>query len=502
MVQTGAKTGAGFPVRRRGGVKAMISVAGVIVIALFAIANFLVLDYSIRTANDYVGRTEKTLVRNEFDHQIEQVVLYQSAFSVWDKSFEELDAGRFGDDFVRRELRDWLWADFGFAWMVFIAAGGETLTAVHKGETVEASKAGDLLAWVSDLTKGAETAYFDALKRAPGGWRIEKSDEDRDLLAPSLPNIHVKGLRMIDGTMSIVVVQAVVPKSLFIPHERKAPVLMVTVKPVSAKMLAEAEYRLGLQRLGFSTIVDEDPDLLKASVGGDRYNPMVASWRPNMPGTFVWTMALPQLVILLTIFMAVVAFIAYRFILLVRALQKSEARNAFFARHDPLTGLLNRSGFDEATTAASRAGAPFSVFAIDLDKFKAVNDRFGHAAGDAVLKTVAQRFADRVGTDGVVARLGGDEFAVLLCGTRTDEALTTLANGLVRDAQVPVPFDGQVLTVGSSAGIARFPEHGGTVHDLMVIADAALYSAKNGGRNRAVLASEAEKSAVLGVQAA
>lgn len=494
------RTGAAIPARRR--VKVMIGVAAAVVVALFAVANYRVLAHSIRTADMYVGRTEKTLVRNEFDHQIEQVVLYQSGFSVWDRSFEALADGRFGDDFVRHELRDWLWSEFGFSWMVFVTADGEIANAMYRGETADAARAGHLLIWVSDLTRRAEEAYYAALRRSPGGWTVVKAAEDRDLLTPALPDIHVEGLRMIDGTMSIVVVQAVIPKSLFIPYARKAPVLMVTVKPVSAKMLADAEQRLGLRHLGFSAIVAQKPDRIMTPIGGDTYNPMVASWKPNMPGAYVWTMTLPQLVVLLAIFMAVVAFMTLRFMALVKALQKSEARNAFFARHDPLTGLLNRSGFDEATAAASGAGMPFAVFAIDLDMFKAVNDRHGHAAGDAVLKAVAERFVGRVGEEGVVARLGGDEFAVLLRRERTDEALMALADGLVRDAQVPVAHDGQILAVGSSAGIARFPRHGTTVHDLMVVADAALYAAKNGGRNRAVLAAETECRPVDGARAA
>ena len=164
--------------------------------------------------------------------------------------------------------------------------------------------------------------------------------------------------------------------------------------------------------------------------------------------------------------------------------------------HDALTGLLNRSGFDEVVkNMLEKGGEPFAVFAIDLDQFKAVNGRHGHAAGDAVLRAVASRFLTKVGDRGRVARLGGDEFAVLVPGKTDRAALLNLANGLVRDAQIPIPFEGQLLGVGSSAGIALFPDHGETVHDVMVIADAALYAAKNSGRNRAVFAAPDEGEA-------
>jgi diguanylate cyclase (GGDEF)-like protein len=483
-----------MPTTRWRGVSTAIRLAAALIVLLFGVANFLVLDYSIDQADSYVARSEKTLVRNEFRHQIEQVVLYQATMSFWDKSFNELADGTFSDVFVRDQLRDWLWADFGFSWMIFASASGENVLGVHRGEKVGDKKARDMLYWVSDLTRRAEKAYRRALTPTFGGWQVSKAKEDPDLLTPALPELHVSGMRMIDGVMSIVVVQAVIPKTLFIPVNRLEPTLMVTVKPVSAKMLAGSEARLGVRDLGFSPIVADDPDLLLTPVGGDDYNPMVASWRPNMPGSFVWKSALPQIGLFVFVFAAVMLFVGVRFSALVRALQRSEAKNAFLARHDPLTGLMNRSGFDEKVRKAVERGDrhPFAIFAIDLDRFKAVNDRHGHAAGDAVLVAVARRFAERIGSRGAVARLGGDEFSVLLAGNDDRQGLMALAEALVRDTQIPVAFEEQMLLIGGSVGVARFPEHGKTVHDVMVIADAALYAAKNSGRNRAVHAADIE----------
>ncbi|MDR6759594.1 diguanylate cyclase (GGDEF)-like protein [Mycoplana sp. BE70] len=491
-----ANAGAEGPVARRSSVKIMIGLAAIVIVALFASANFMVLDYSIRQANDFVATSEKTLVKNEFRQQIEQVVLYQSGMSVWDRGFDELADGSFSDDFIRRELRDWLWSDFGFSWTVFTKPGEETVLAVHNRHVVRPQEADQLLYWVSDLTKRAEAAYYAALSRTRDGWLLAKPAESGGVLSPTLAQINVTGMRMIDGTMSIIVVQSVVPKRLFIPDARKKPVLLVTVKPITAKMLVNSEQRLGIRDLGFLPITTEDSDLLLTGVGGDAFNPMAASWRPNRPGSFVWSMAMPQITALVAIFVVVMGFVALKFASTVRALERSEARNAYLACHDALTGLLNRSGFDDAMKKLlDKDTRPFAVFAVDLDQFKAVNDRHGHAAGDAVLRTIASRFLGRVAEKGVVARLGGDEFAVLLPGMTDRQALLDLANGLVRDAQIPIPFGGQLLAVGSSAGIAVYPDHGRTVHDLMVVADTALYTAKNGGRNRAVFASPEEDNA-------
>jgi diguanylate cyclase (GGDEF)-like protein len=492
---------------RRRGVDLAIRAAAVMIVGLFGAANYLVLEYSIERADSFVAETERTLVRNEFSHQIDQVVQYQSQLSFWDKSFDELADGMPRDGFVREHLREWMWSDFGFSWMIFASPDGEEVLGVHRGQKVSDRKAREKLHWVSDLTRKAERAYRKALSPDRGGWQVARAKEDPDLLTPALPEIHVSGMRLIDRVMSIVVVQAVVPKSLYIPAHRLEPTLLITVKPVSEKMLANAEQRLGVHDLGFTPIVTQEPGLVMTPVGADAYNPMVASWRPNMPGSFVWRSALPQIAMFVLAFTGIMLFVTLRFSDLVKALQRSEAQNAFLARHDPLTGLKNRSGFDEEVNRAIRKGSghPFAILAIDLDRFKAVNDRHGHAAGDAVLQAVARRFCERVGARGCVARLGGDEFCVLLTGAFARESLLELAENLVRDTQVPIAYDGQLLTIGGSAGIAQFPDHGGTVHDVMVIADAALYAAKNGGRNRAVHAgdiSSAEIAQAGGARAA
>ncbi len=488
--------------RRRRGVGTAIRMAAVTIVVLFGAANYLVLDHAIDRADSFVIETERTLVRNEFSHQIDQVVQYQSQLSFGDRTFKELANGMPGDAFVHDQLRDWMWTDFGFSWMIFATPDGGKVLGVHRGERVSDRKAREKLQWVSDLTRRAEQAYRNALSPDRGGWQVAPAKEDPDLLTPALPEIHVTGMRLIDSVMSIVVVQAVIPKTLYVPAGRLQPTLLVTVKPVSQKMLADAEQRLGVHGLAFTPIVSVEPGLAMTPVGADAYNPMVASWRPNMPGSFVWRSALPQITLFVLVFAGVMLFVTARFSALVRALQRSEEKNAFLARHDPLTGLRNRSGFDEEMLRVEGTGNGFAILAIDLDRFKAVNDRHGHAAGDIVLQAVARRFSDRIGGRGCVARLGGDEFCVLLIGEHDRESLLALAGSLVLDTQLPIAYGGQLLRIGGSAGIAQFPAHGETVHDVMVKADAALYAAKNAGRNRAVHAGDIGDDEVAGTRAA
>jgi diguanylate cyclase (GGDEF)-like protein len=159
------------------------------------------------------------------------------------------------------------------------------------------------------------------------------------------------------------------------------------------------------------------------------------------------------------------------------------------ATHDDLTDLANRSLFEnktrealEAFAAGRGAGATLSLALIDLDDFKAINDRLGHAVGDALLVVVAQRLRECVRTDDVVARLGGDEFGLLLHGLRSDEATDVLAR--ITDAlSRPVDALGYDLLVRASVGLAEvWPD--ATPQELLRRADLAMYAAKERGKGR------------------
>jgi diguanylate cyclase (GGDEF)-like protein len=153
------------------------------------------------------------------------------------------------------------------------------------------------------------------------------------------------------------------------------------------------------------------------------------------------------------------------------------------ASHDPLTGLLNRRAFYQlgAALVADPTRHPLIAVALDLDDFKQVNDRFGHAAGDQVLITAAQRFATYAGDD-LVARLGGDEFAGLLTSPTLDGRAVRHAIGRLADAlAAPMRVAGHSLTVTASIGLV--PVDGCThLAEVLRHADAAMYRAKISGR--------------------
>jgi diguanylate cyclase (GGDEF)-like protein/PAS domain S-box-containing protein len=164
---------------------------------------------------------------------------------------------------------------------------------------------------------------------------------------------------------------------------------------------------------------------------------------------------------------------------------KAQARVAHMARHDSLTNLPNRALFrdkmSEGLNLVATAGGALAVLCLDLDNFKTVNDRLGHAAGDRLLRWVAERLKENAGEHDTVARLGGDEFALLQRGPQPESA-ERLARRLVGIIGRPPPLENQSIHIGVSVGIAVAPDHGLDPDELMKCADLALYKAKAKGR--------------------
>ncbi|MFB3306676.1 diguanylate cyclase domain-containing protein [Pseudomonas sp. AMR01] len=164
-------------------------------------------------------------------------------------------------------------------------------------------------------------------------------------------------------------------------------------------------------------------------------------------------------------------------------LQSENETLAHQASHDSLTGLPNRAFFEgrliRALRSAAKVNGRVAVLFLDSDRFKHINDNFGHAAGDAVLVAVAERVRAQLRDDDLVARLGGDEFAILLTPLHKPEDAQRIADKIIASMDVPIQLPGntQVLT-SLSIGIATYPEHGATPGTLLNAADAAMYQAK------------------------
>lgn len=163
---------------------------------------------------------------------------------------------------------------------------------------------------------------------------------------------------------------------------------------------------------------------------------------------------------------------------------------AALAGHDPLTHLPNRlmlrTRFEDALTAINRSDRLFAVHCLDLNRFKAVNDNYGHPMGDALLQAVAGRLSRTLPASDTVARIGGDEFVVIQTGIRQAGEARFLAQRIIKAVSLPYSLQDQEIQIGVSVGIAIAPRDGRDLDQIISRADAALYQAKRDTGTRVV----------------
>ncbi len=166
-------------------------------------------------------------------------------------------------------------------------------------------------------------------------------------------------------------------------------------------------------------------------------------------------------------------------------LEEQVHKNEYLAYHDALTGLPNRrlleDRLEQALTRADRGGRKVAVFLIDLDRFKEVNDNFGHRIGDLALQQVVLRLSSRMRAADTLARSGGDEFTVV-SDVSDEHGADILISALESALAVPLRVEGQLIQTGMSIGVALYPDHGRNPDELRAAADQAMYLAKRGSR--------------------
>lgn len=173
----------------------------------------------------------------------------------------------------------------------------------------------------------------------------------------------------------------------------------------------------------------------------------------------------------------------------VKELRRREAQARRLAGQDELTGLCNRrhmlQSLGAAIEAAAQSGSRLGLLFIDLDGFKAINDDYGHAAGDSLLAAVGARIASRARKIDIVCRYGGDEFVVVLPGVPDAGAVLQIADQIRAHLALPYWVHGAKLRLTAAVGIAVFPDHAQGAQELLQRADELMYRAKSTGRGRA-----------------
>lgn len=462
-------------------VRRMWLAAGFAALAALAVVA-LAVDRASRVADEFALHAERRMVALEFDRRASEAVRLFNEIANWDDSVEALvKPARPDNDFLEEEVAGWLSEELGFPFVALVGESGAAKFAVADGDVLTGVLSLPQLAQHADLAELARKRYAERRIDTGAGFVVPHET------GADTPGIDARSWRMFAGKPALVIAQVVIPESQELALSAEETAVLVAVKPLDGEALESMAHRLGIEEPRILPVEGATGTPGSIALAGDGETVLAFQWRPRAPRPAVISATAPFALGLFALLCAGAVWIVRRHSTALHALASSEAENRFLATHDTLTRLANRAHFDRELGGAfdRLEKSHFAVLCIDLDKFKAVNDTHGHAAGDAVLREVANRFRARIGGKGLVARVGGDEFIALIHDAGEREELLWLAEGLIEDASTPVYHAGVLLQIGASVGIAIAPRDGRNARDIIHAADMALYEAKAGGRGSA-----------------
>jgi len=473
-------------------------------------ASLLFVGFVASEASDrQTVQNERQFLQNVLTHRLDLLSQEQLDLARSDETVESLYR-TFDVNHMRQHVSA-LWSDYGHN-RTIVVSGDRTIRAEAFDDYTHLTAA-DLEegSAIADIFHRAQVQYMSNRVRIPGGY------SHRSLQSLETEDYAVIGYAVLDNRVAMISAVPVMPYGAAVLPDGPAAVVISAMfldggmlrdlngrLTVDNAVVAELNGALAFDGLQFTRNILDAGDAPTLEVRGlDRSLLGAFRWQSRTQTTSIWPTVIP-VILVLSIALAILAFgIAWRIGRLNASLQLSEQQNQYLALHDSLSGLANRLQLNRALDAATAdgGGKKFTLLHCDLDKFKAVNDTFGHAAGDDVIRTVAKRLSTAIGEKGIVARIGGDEFVILLEAALPRQVVRELAILMIRSISEPIELsDGNTANIGLSMGIAFFPSDATDPEALIAAADAALYASKEAGRGRAAFASDVKRQAKAGSQ--
>jgi len=323
--------------------------------------------------------------------------------------------------------------------------------------------------------------------------RLATEDNQSALAAYKAENRHVPpvvtDIGLVDGRPAIISVAPLVSDSLDLNAPPGMEPIYIAITILDATIAKELADRYLLQGVRFDN--NGIAAFPEAAIALDNSNGEPAvwlKWLPDRPGERILSDSLPALILVLLVAVIIIGLLMRNLLHAGDQLHAERADAQHRALHDPLTGLGNRALFrsrlDEAFRTMQHTAPCVALLALDLDRFKQVNDSYGHDAGDELLRQVSSRINTVLRPSDTLVRLGGDEFAIVQTGITSANDASALANRVLSAVRAPYHIDDNVVEIGVSIGIVTAPDRARTENELVKRADDALYQAKAGGRNR------------------
>lgn len=456
-------------------------------IALATASLVLVGHVASQKANQQALATELRLFNSALEGRQALIARDQISIARWDVAVENISKD-FDQNFIRDVLVDSLWYDFGLD-RTYLIAGDDTVLALADRSDVNFKRS----------VLNPHSALRRLVARARARFMSNRVQIEGGYTQKYVPTSHVMdvaefGFERIDQKPAFLSAMAIVPDDGETALDGSLPVVLVSARFVDSALIADLNARLTFNDMVFTAEKQDhvgSSSQVLTNMSGDVIGTFL--WTSETPGQKIWSLVVP-IILMFGLLLGLAAFTVSRKIgRLSSSLEESERVNRHHAQHDALTGLANRPQFSELLAYAvdQLPSRRFALIGCDLDRFKSVNDTYGHAAGDIVIRQVARRLESAVGQSGTVGRIGGDEFVVLIDDDVDRTSLNKLAERILAGVRAPIDIgDGRSTDVGISLGVALAPQCGDTEVQIFAAADAALYVAKDNGRDQVVFGAE------------
>lgn len=451
-----------------------------LLIAVTSVSLIFVGLVASHTSRQQAVANEERLFESAMTEHMRTIVRDQLSVTSSDQSVEKLVLN-FDPGYARQSF-DALWTDHAHSKVMLISGSGRVLAESFSDYThiVERpiSETPNLSAIVTQLNSLFRTNRV----RVPGGFGHQS------LLGLAPKDYAMMGFVRIDGKPAIYGAMPIIPDAYRKPLPDGPPTVLLSARYIDDAFLRQLNAQLDFSSITFTSSTAE-PDTGPFLRLMDQRNFPVGIFRWDSPSVSasIWPTVIPVIAIL-SVALAALAFgIAWKIGQLTTSLQASEKQNRHLALHDSLSGLANRLQFNQALEKAVQAlpEKQFALLHCDLDKFKIVNDTYGHGAGDQVIKTTAERLRGLIGDQGLLCRVGGDEFMVIFWQSAARSRIRILCRAMLENASKPIQISDQVsVQIGLSIGISIAPEHGATADLLVARSDTALYASKTAGRGQ------------------
>ncbi|MCX2724581.1 putative bifunctional diguanylate cyclase/phosphodiesterase [Roseibium salinum] len=474
---------AGEPASRSAGALPQNGIAGIpsglVIIVMFCavILSFGVVLFKVLVAEQQAAARELKSVSRVFENHKQVLLTDMERYAASNAAYQNIETAK-SMDWIKHRFGADMAQNIAYDRMALVGRNLEVIFAANApGAGVPELSTARIREILGGTVEKIRNTYQHGLVTTGGG-------EVR--FAGRLSDVAGVDIVEIDGRPNLAAAFAVVPDPGGIKMVHGPPNILVTTFEIDAIHLGSLLASLSLDNLIFARQVPED--MISVPLAGKSGQVLGhLAWYPMSRASAIIASSLPILVISLGMILTITLMTLRQNANAKARLEQREQEARYAADHDFLTGFASRGYFHSAAArwldARDAAGNPAAIIYLDLDSLKQVNDVHGHSAGDQLILEQSRRISRALGPDGLVGRIGGDEFVILTDRWGTGNNALQDIRDLLQALSRPVEFEGKRIDASCSAGIARFPDHGSTLKELIRAADIALQRCKMEHKN-------------------